>query len=167
MKIVNIYKGRTNDKRSKLFWKRDPRFFHTLIKELVRIETTDGKTHIGRVYLVAPVTKTVYTIRIEDGIVIINIFPIRIIKSLIVFGSNIVFFKNTHTIATKLNKKKMAVKAWLTKNLLDVKEVGMILQVGNDLVIKPPYDHKNCHSDNSKTLERIKKVLKYMPAQNK
>lgn len=160
-----------NVEQSLPFLERDLRYFQSLINKNVKIETVDGKLHISRVYVVDPVSKSVVTVRNEDEITTINIFPGHAIKSLESIevkhesGSREPCNKiNTPVIEENLNEKKVAVKAWLTKNLVDVNEDGMSLKVGDDLVIEPPYDNEHCYSSNTIILQRIRTVLKNMPA---
>lgn len=161
----------TNVEQNISFLQRDIRYFQSLINKNVKIETIDGKIHVSRVYVVDPVSKSVVTVRNGDEITNINIFPghaIKLLESIEVIqgsASPETYNKiNIPVIEENLNEKKMAVKAWLIKNLVDVNEDGMSLKVGDDLVIESPYDNEHCYSSNTIILQRIRTILKYMPA---
>lgn len=175
-KLISIECYKNREQSTEQFLKKDPRYFKFLINKMVEIQTIDGRTHVGRVYVVDPVSKSVVTLRAGDEISIINIYAGHAIKSLEIFdvkyglAPQVTHNKPIDSLNTQLNEQnlieKTLVKTWLNMNLVNVREEGMTLKVGDDLVIEPPYDNEHCYSSNTIILQRIRRILNNRPLKN-
>lgn len=160
------------ENRHKVF-KNDPKYFKSLLNKTVEIVTVDGKIHKGKVYVVDPVSESIVTITNSEDRCNVNIYVGHAIKSFKICNHN----EQINTDSTnkqykedteELKLKRLNIKSWLIKNLVDVQEDGLTLKVGDGeyLFIEPPYDNEHCYCSNTIILQRLREILNKMPNSN-
>ncbi|EEZ99905.1 gem-associated protein 6 [Tribolium castaneum] len=154
-----------------IFAKEDPIFnndvlyMKSLIGKSVNIETVDKCTHVGVVYVVDPVYKTVVLLNKSTKSLEFVLYPA--IKSFNVV-SDVQNDELLQTPTKLLNSEeslhlKMKLMKWLKLLMINVREDGELLKVDEHLSIGPPYGADDCMCDNTIVLERIRKIIGLMP----
>ncbi|KAJ3654798.1 hypothetical protein Zmor_013961 [Zophobas morio] len=141
-------------------------YLKNLIGRTVSVETVDNQTHIGTVYVVDPVYKTVVLINTTTNR--LELILSHAMKSFNVFPDT----RNEDFLRDNVNnvnpedfvQKKLKLTKWLKHMFLDVKEDGDTLRVEDHLIIGPPYGKSECMCDNTIVLERIRNIIDLMPA---
>lgn len=134
----------------------------------VEILTSNGITHKGYVYAIDMVSGSVVIIDSLEGKQNVSIIFKHAIKSVKLSGLNenisdtVIVESSTVENSEDIEQKKVNIKAWLSRNLIEVEEDGLSLKIGDDLVIEPPYDREHCFSGNTIILQRIQDILAKM-----
>lgn len=144
------------------------KMLNLILNKNVEILTSNGITHKGYVYAIDMVSGSVVIIDRQDGKQNVSIIFKHAIKSVKLSGSNenisdiVIVESSTVENSEDIDQKKINIKAWLSKNLIQVEEDGLSLKIGDDLVIEPPYDKEHCFSGNTIILQRIQDILAKM-----
>lgn len=137
----------------------------SLIGRHVNIISVNKEIHEGVVYVIDPVSKVVILINESDKR--LKVLMPQAIASLEIKHeeSNIdtSFFNNNLLFGTDIEERKIRLKNWFKKNLIDVSEEEAVLKVHNDFSISPPYTIEQCVSSNKQVLERMICLIEKMP----
>ncbi|XP_028133884.2 gem-associated protein 6 [Diabrotica virgifera virgifera] len=143
----------------------DPIYMKSLLGKQVKIKTVDSRTHSGIVYVIDPVFKTVVlhtnwkSNKDHDTLMIMH----HAIESLEELPEPVNESYLEETSEHNSKERKYAVKKWLKKMMINVKESGDYLKVDDHLVIVPPYGPENCICNNTIVLEKVQNILETMP----
>lgn len=139
----------------------------SLIGKSVKIVTIDKEIHEGLIHVIDPVSKTV--ILLSDSQKTLEVFmPHAIFSIEIIHEENnlplpINFYNNTLLFDSDIEERKVRLKNWFKKNLIDVTEDGSTLKIQNSFQITPPYTIDQCVCSNKQVLERMISLIERMP----
>ncbi|KAG5874099.1 hypothetical protein JTB14_005895 [Gonioctena quinquepunctata] len=156
------------DESQDRIFNNDPIFMKSLVGKKVEIRTVDNKTHIGIVYVIDPIFKTIVlhaNLRNENDFETIFILH-HAIESLKVLSDEVqvsYILEETKKDGPEHLARRMIVKKWLEHMFINVNESGDYLKIDDHLVIVPPYGPENCICNNTIILDRIQKILELMP----
>lgn len=156
---------------------QDPEEWMSFIYKQASILMEDGTEHVGWVYTIDPVTECYVLVSFEDEKTEVKVLMGPSIRSVAIINENTEthrarldsMFRPEEVLSfseEEIEKRKLLLKSWLTKNRLPVQITGNnneILSISDALFIEPPYGPGNCRSTNEIILGRIQGLIKNMP----
>ncbi|XP_054263573.1 gem-associated protein 6-like [Macrosteles quadrilineatus] len=150
----------------------DPIHFKSLVNNLVEVETKGGPLSTGILFTIDPVSETVVLLTQTGESLKVNLIPSHNVKNIkVVEATNVAkipdnLFKEDwakHMSEEEIEKKRHALKDWLTKNTIPIVESDKLLKLEDVLTIEPPYGPDQCSSNNEIVLSKIQELIKSMP----
>ncbi|XP_022912245.2 gem-associated protein 6-like [Onthophagus taurus] len=146
--------------------KCDPIFLKDLTGKYVSISTLDNDVHNGAVYVIDPISKTIVLTQIKDNKKILKIVMFHALKTFKLTPDAEVVrdtFIEEPLFERDIEERRIRLKNWFIKNLIDVTEDGKLLRIRDDFSIGPPYTISQCVSNNAIILERMIQLIERMP----
>lgn len=127
-----------------------------------KIQTVDNQEHIGIVYAVDPITKTI-VVKEATGSKM-NIIMQHAIKSIQLSQERIKIFSQQPVleVTDEVKERKLKLISWLQNNHIHVTEEENSLVIEKQVTIVPPYGIEQCYCDSTIVLERIQGLISKM-----
>ncbi|GJQ69363.1 Roe1 [Trypoxylus dichotomus] len=126
--------------------KDDPVNLKSLIGKSVNVITIDKEIHEGVIYVVDPISKTV--ILLNESKKSLKLLMSHAIASLEIKheenGVASSFYNNALLFGSDIEERRIRLKNWFKKNLIDVSEDGTSLKIQDVFSISPPYTIDQC-----------------------
>lgn len=144
----------------------DPATQKSLIGKSVNIITVDKEIHEGILYVVDPISKTIMLLN-ESKKSLKLLLPHAIASVEVKHQEDTVqanlCSSNALLFESDIEERRIRLKNWFKKNLIDVTEDGLILKIQDSFHITPPYTIEQCVCNNKQILERMISLIERMP----